>query len=204
MSGARSHPATLATLSGVAAATTLVSLLTWERFAEEFGRTLGPLFVIAVVVAGTGAVGRWWRLPRAMLVLGQVLLVAMIVCAFVSGSPLPIGEAWDRLQVAFQDAVQSANRFAPPVPSTEPPVHPLLIAGGAGCLLLVDILACTLRRVPLAGLPLLTIYSVPVSMTGESPHWLLYTATAIGFLAMIFLAESEQVARWGPILAEDH
>jgi transglutaminase-like putative cysteine protease len=204
MSGVRSHPMALAGLSAVAAATTLVSLLTWQGFTQEFGRTLGPLFVIAVVVAGTGAVGRWWRVPRAMLVLAQVLLVGMVVCAFVCGSPLPIGEAWDRLQLAFQDAVQSANRFAPPVPADEPPVHPLLIAGGAGCLLLVDILACTLRRVPLAGLPLLTIYSVPVSMTGEGPHWLLYTLTAIGFLAMIFLSESEQIARWGPILAEDH
>ena len=48
-------------------------------------------------------------------------------------------------------------------------MHPLLIAGGAACLLLVDLLACTLRRVPLAGLPLLTIYSVPVSMTGDGP-----------------------------------
>ena len=111
----------------------------------------------------------------------------MVVCAFVCGAPLPVGEARDRLQLAFEDAAQSANRFAPPVPSSEPPVHPLLIAGGAACLLLVDILACTLRRVPLAGLPLLTIYSVPVSMTGDSPHWILYTVTAIGFLGMIFL-----------------
>ena len=161
-------------------------------------------FVIAVVVAGTGAVGRWWRLPRTLLVLAQVLLVAMVVCAFVCGSPLPIGDAWDRLQTAFQDAAQSANRFAPPVPSDEPPVHPLLIAGGAACLLLVDVLACTLRRVPLAGLPLLTIYSVPVSMTGDEPALDPLHVTAIGFLAMIFLSESEQIARWGPILAEDH
>src|SRR3954469_8187764 len=101
MSGARSHPATLATLSGVAAATTLVSLLTWERFTEEFGRTLGPLFVIAVVIAGTGAVGRWWRTPRPLLVLVQVVLTAMLVSWFVCGSPLPVGEAWDRLQTAF-------------------------------------------------------------------------------------------------------
>ena len=204
MPGVRSHPMALAGLSAVAAATTLISLLTWQGFTQNFGSTLGPLFVIAVVVAGTGAVGRWWRLPRPLLVLAQVLLVGMVVCAFVCGSPLPIGEAWDRLQIAFQDAAQSANRFAPPVPGSEPPVHPLLIAGGAACLLLVDVLACTLRRVPLAGLPLLTIYSVPVSMTGDSPHWILYTATAIGFLAMIFLSESEQIARWGPILAEDH
>jgi transglutaminase-like putative cysteine protease len=204
MAGARSHPMALAGLSAVAATTTLVSLLTWQGFTEDFGSSLGPLFVVAVVVAGTGAVGRWWRVPRGLLVLAQLLLVAMVVCAFVSGSPLPVGEAWDRLLTAFQDAAQSANRFAPPVPADEPAVHPLLIAGGAACLLLVDILACTLRRVPLAGLPLLTIYSVPVSMTGEGPHWILYMLTAIGFLAMIFLSESEQIARWGPILVEDH
>jgi transglutaminase-like putative cysteine protease len=203
MAVARSHPMALAGLAAVAAATTLVSLLSWQGFTEEFGRTLGPLFVIAVVVAGTGAVGRWWRIPRGLLVLGQVLLVAMVVSAFICGSPLPIFDAWDRLVTAFQDAVHSANRFSPPVPAGQPGVHPLLIAGGAACLLLVDVLACTVRRVPLAGLPLLTIYSVPVSMTGHGPHWLLYTVTAIGFLAMLFLAETEQIARWGPILAED-
>ncbi|HRD64204.1 MAG TPA: DUF3488 and transglutaminase-like domain-containing protein, partial [Nocardioides sp.] len=204
MATTRSHPVTMIGLSAVAAATTLVSLLTWQGFTQDFGKTLGPLFVIAVAVAGSGAAARWWRVPRPAIVLIQVLLVAMLVSAFISGSPVPIGDAWDRLVTAFQDATQSANRFAPPVPSNEPPVHPILIAGGAACLLLVDVLACTLRRVPLAGLPLLTIYSVPVSMTGDGPHWVLYTLTAIGFLAMIFLSESEQVARWGPILAEDH
>jgi transglutaminase-like putative cysteine protease len=200
----RSHPVALASLSAVAAATTLISLLTWQTFTQDFGLTLGPLFVIAVAIAGTGAVGRWWRVPRGFLVLAQLVIAAALVSVFVCGSPIPIGDSWDKLTTAFQDATQSANRFAPPVPSDEPPVHPLLIAGGAGCLLLVDLCACTLRRVPLAGLPLLTVYSVPVSMTGDGPHWLLYTITAIGFLCMIFLSESEQVARWGPILVEDH
>ena len=67
------------TLSAVAAATTLASLLTWQVFTEQFGKTLGPLFVIAVVVAGSGAVGRWWRVPRLFLVLVQVALVGMLV-----------------------------------------------------------------------------------------------------------------------------
>jgi transglutaminase-like putative cysteine protease len=204
MVGSRSHPAAMASLSAVAAGTTLVSLLSWQTFTQDFGRTLGPLFVIAVAIAATGAVGRWWRVPTWLLVLAQLAITAALVSIFVCGSPLPIGDSWDKLHQAFQDAVQSANRFAPPVPSDEPPVHPLLIAGGAGCLLLVDFFACTLRRVPLAGLPLLTVYSVPVSMTGDGPHWLLYTFTAIGFLTMIFLSESEQIARWGPILVEDH
>jgi transglutaminase-like putative cysteine protease len=204
MATARSHPVALAGLSAVAAATTLVSLLTWQGFTEAFGETLGPLIVLAGVVAGSGALARWWRVPRPLIVLAQVLLVAMVVSMFIVGTPIPVGEAWSQLVTAFDDAATSANRFAPPVPAEAPPVHPLLISGGAACLLLVDVLACTLRRVPLAGLPLLTVYSVPVSMTGDGPHWVLYTLTAIGFLAMIFLSESEQVARWGPILAEDH
>jgi transglutaminase-like putative cysteine protease len=200
----RSHPVALAGLAAVSAATTLVALLSWQRFTQDFGRTLGPLIVVAAAIAATGALCRWWRVPRGLLVLAQVVIAAALVSWFVCGSPIPIGDSWDKLQTVFHDAVQSANRFAPPVPSDEPPVHPLLISGGAACLLLVDLCACTLRRVPLAGLPLLIIYSVPVSMTGDGPHWILYTGTAIGFLTMLFLSESEQVARWGPILVEGH
>ena len=202
MAGARSHPATLVGLAVVAAVTTLISLLSWQGFTERYAGTLGPLFVVAVVVAGTGSLARWWRVPRPAIVALQLVLVGMVVSAYTCGSPLPVGDAWERMQVAFSDAVDSANQFAPPVPDEAAPVHPLLIAGGAACLLLVDVLACTLRRVPLAGLPLLTIYSVPVSMTGDGPHWLLFTLTAIGFLSMIFLSESEQIARWGPMLSE--
>src|SRR3954469_15543042 len=107
MAGPRSHPMALAGLAAVAATTTLVSLLTWQGFTQDFGRTLGPLFVIAVVTAATGALGRWWRVPRPLLVLAQVLLVAAVVSAYICGSPLPVGDAWDRLVTAFQDAVQS-------------------------------------------------------------------------------------------------
>ena len=104
------------------------------------------------MVAGTGALARWWRVPRLLIVVVQVLLAGMVASMFICGSPLPVGDAWDRLITAFTDAAQSANRFAPRCPRTEPPVHPLLISGGLACLLLVDILACTLRRVP-AGRP---------------------------------------------------
>ena len=62
----------LAGLSAVAAATTLVSLLTWQGFTQNFGLTLGPLFLVAVVVAGTGAIARWWRVPGPLLVVAQL------------------------------------------------------------------------------------------------------------------------------------
>ena len=64
-------------------------------------------------------------------------------------------------------------------------------------------LACTLRRVPLAGLPLLTVFSVPVSLLGGGLSWWVFALTAAGFLTMLFLHEGEQVARWGRTLGED-
>ena len=82
-------------------------------------------------------------------------------------------------------------------------MHPLLILGGLACLLLVDLLACTLRRVPLAGLPLLTVYSVPVSLVGGGVSWWVFALTAAGFLGLLFLQESDQVARWGRPLGQD-
>ncbi len=83
------------------------------------------------------------------------------------------------------------------MPASVDGVHPLLILGGLACLLLVDLLACTLRRVPLAGLPLLTIYSVPVSLLVAGVSWWVFAITAAGFLTMLFLQVNEQLARWG-------
>ena len=65
---------------------------------------------------------------------------------------------------------RAPTRFAAPGARPRRPAStPTSIAGGLGCLLLVDLLACTLRRAPLAGLPLLSVYSVPVGMLGISP-----------------------------------
>ncbi len=70
-------------------------------------------------------------------------------------------------------------------------------------MLLVDIAVGTLRRVPLAGLPLLTVYSVPVSLLGGGVSWIIFTLTTIGFLVMLYLQESRQIARWGRPLGQD-
>ena len=47
-------------------------------------------------------------------------------------------------------------------------IAPLLIPSGALSLLVVDVLACWMRRVPLAGLPLLAVYCVPISVIGAN------------------------------------
>ena len=190
-------------LALVAAATTWVALLSWKGFAIDYSGFMGPLIVIGAVVALSGAVLRWLRVPGALLVLAQLVIVGMVVSLYLTGSLVPIGEAWLRLEEAFQDASETARQYAAPVPRGVPPIDPLLIAGGAACMLLVDIMAGTLRRVPLAGLPLLTIYSIPVSLLGGGVSWIIFTLTTIGFLLMLYLQESRQIARWGRPLGND-
>ena len=190
-------------LALVAAATTWVALLSWKGFAIDYVGFMGPLIVIGVVVALSGAVLRWLRVPGALLVLAQLVVVGMVVSLYLTGSLVPIGDAWLRLEEAFQDASETARQYAAPVPRGVPPIDPLLVAGGAACMLLVDIMAGTLRRVPLAGLPLLTIYSIPVSLLGGGVSWIIFTLTTIGFLLMLYLQESRQIARWGRPLGND-
>jgi hypothetical protein len=190
-------------LALVASLTTWVALLSWKGFAVAWGGFMGPLLTIALVVALSGALLRWLRVPGPLVVLAQVVIVGATVSLYVCGSPIPVGEAWLRLELAFQDASDSAQQYRAPVPRNVPAIDPLLIAGGAACMLLVDIVAGTLRRVPLAGLPLLTIYSIPVSLLGAGVSWIVFTLTTLGFLLLLYLQESRQIARWGRPLGGD-
>ena len=65
----------------------------------------------------------------------------------------------------------------------------------------VDLFACTLRRVPLAGLPLLAIYSLPVSLLGGG-HWLAFVLRALLLRAPARRSqESDRLGRWGRSLS---
>ncbi|WP_182526343.1 transglutaminaseTgpA domain-containing protein [Nocardioides dongkuii] len=203
MSRARGSLSAALLLAAVAAATTWVSMLTWRGFALDSAGYLRPLLLLAVVVAGTGALARWWRLPGVVVVGLQLVLGTLVATWSLTGSPLPVGPGYADLVAAFRDAAQSANRYAPPVPARAAPIDPLLVAGGLACLVLVDLLACTIRRVPLAGLPLLAVFTVPVSMLETGIPWWVFALTAAGFLTLLFLHENEQVARWGRPLGED-
>ena len=50
---------------------------------------------------------------------------------------------------------------------------------------------------PLAGLPLLAVYCVPISVIGSGVSVVVFLIGAAGFLLMIFLQEAAHVARWG-------
>lgn len=197
MTSSRLSPAEQLPLAVAAAGTTWAATLAWRGFTEVSAKYLGPLFFLAIVVAGAGLALRAARLSAPLVLLGQTLLSGMVLSLMLCGSPLPVGSAYDRLVANLADSAAAAQQYAAPVPATSHGVHALLVLGGWGVLVLVDFLACTLRRVPLAGLPLLLVYSLPVGLIGAGIGWLGFALSAGGFLTMLYLHQQERVTRWG-------
>jgi transglutaminase-like putative cysteine protease len=184
-------------LAVTAAATTWVTMLSWKGFTLQWGAFMGPLLLVAVVVVLAGVALRAAPLPRRTGALLHVLVVAALVWLMLGGSVLHPLSTTHAMSLDIQDAWVSAETWRPPIPSSEPSIAPLMIPCGALALLLVDLLACWLRRVPLAGLPLLAVYCVPISVIGDGVSRIVFLLAAAGFLLMMFLQESAHVTRWG-------
>ena len=181
-------------MSAAIAATGWAAMWSWRGFTLMPARYLVALLAVALAVTLTGALARWRRLPGVLVVLAQLLVGGAVTCQVVASRPYPGDRFWSMVSAAFD----AANAYPSPVPQTsEISVQPLLVVGGFLAVLLVDLCAGTLRRVPLAGLPLLTVYSVPISLIDRGLSWWVFAASAAGFLLMLFLQEEEHLSRWG-------
>ncbi|MFT4287343.1 transglutaminaseTgpA domain-containing protein [Nocardioides sp.] len=188
-------------LSLTCVVTVWLTTLSWRGFSADPGGYLRPLLAVGLVVAVTGLVARWAKLPAPPVALAQLLLGGAAVTLTLTGSPIPYGGALADLRLQFHAAVEVVRTLPPPVPVTDG-IAPLLLYGGLGCFVLVDLFACTLRRAALAGLLLLAVYAVPFSVVDEALPWLGFACSAAGFLGMLALQESASVARWGRRLAD--
>jgi transglutaminase-like putative cysteine protease len=184
-------------LAAVAAATTWLTMLSWRGFSDLWGRFLGPLILVAIVVPVAGVVLRAAPVPRRIGVLLHLLVVVVLVWLLLGGSPIHPFSSTQAIADRIGDAWTSAESYRPPIPQEVPSIAPLLIPCGAVAILVVDILACWMRRVPLAGLPLLAVYCVPISVIGDGVSWLVFLFASAGFLLMMFLHESAHITRWG-------
>jgi transglutaminase-like putative cysteine protease len=97
---------------------------------------------------------------------------------------------------AVRAGSEAAQRYPSPVPASVREIQPLLITGGAGIVALVDLLGVTLRRVPLAGLPLLAAFTVPVAILGGFP-WLTFAVAGLFFVLLLAADHLSRLSQWG-------
>jgi transglutaminase-like putative cysteine protease len=189
-------------VSLLAGLTTWVTLLSWDGFAESPSGYLAPLAGACLLVAVLGAVLRAVRLPAIGVVVVQVGVVAVWLIHRFAGAGSPLG--WVPTPTSVQAAADavvlastSAQGYAAPVPASVPEFYPLLILAGASTAVIVDLLAVGLRRVPLAGLPLLAAYTAPISIMDGGVSWPSFSAIALCFVFLIAAVEGGRLARWG-------
>ncbi|WGX99949.1 DUF3488 and transglutaminase-like domain-containing protein [Nocardioides sp. QY071] len=184
-------------LGVVAVLTTWAALTAWRGFVEMPGSYLRPLAVLAALLALSGAGLRWSGAPRWLTTLVQVVLATVFVTHQITGSLLPVGATATEIWQSLEASVRTARQYAAPIGDRVAPVWPLLVVAGAVVLVLVETLACTLRRVPAAGLGLLAVYALPSGVLDGGPDALSFLGAAGGFLVLLHLESREHLLRWG-------
>jgi transglutaminase-like putative cysteine protease len=202
MSPVRPPSRAAAAVAALAAVTTLLTLQSWAVIADDAGAFLDPLLWVALLVAGSGLALRAFRVPRFLVPVGQVALVGLLLHRWYAGDDAPYG-GWlpsssgiDGTLDTLRRAVEAAGLHASPVPAEATAFPPIMVVSGAAVLLLVDLFACTLRRAPLAGLPLLAAFTAPVSLLGGVP-WLTFALAAISFVLLLAAEQAARLAQWG-------
>ena len=189
-----------------AVACVLVSTVLAPLFIDTLWFVIGAGAVIAV--AGTGALTRLRTLPVSVCLaagLAGLLLYLNLIfevrhsLLLVIPTPGSLSRLWHLAGTGLHDA----NRYAPPAPSR--PGLLLLAVGGVGITaVLADLIAVRLRSTALAGLPLLVLFTVPVTM--NAPHSqlttvLVFCLSGAGYLAMLSADGRERIRVWGRLVS---
>src|SRR4051794_36003501 len=160
-------------------------------------------FLVALVAA-TGVVVRRFTSSGVVVVAVQAVVWVLAVCAiFLPDAAvlglLPGGDAVAAARELFTQGVVVMHRAAPPVPDT-PGVVFVTVVGLSLVGFAVDVIAVTLRRPAVAGLPLLATYCVPAAVLPDGLDWTLFLFAAAGFLVLVGVDSLDRVQAWGRVL----
>ncbi|MPZ93653.1 MAG: hypothetical protein GEU96_01820 [Propionibacteriales bacterium] len=202
MTGRLSGEARLALLAW---ATTLACALAFAPLLQGFGYVMAALVITAMPV-GVGIALRSSRLPPWAVLTGQVVaLVVWLTAVYGDGAILgliPTRESAESIRLLLEAGLESARSEPPPAPATGG-LLVLVVLGIAGCHLLVDLFAATLHRVPLTGLPLLALYTVPAAVAPDGVPTMAFVVGAAGFVLLLASDERSRLGHWGRQLVSD-
>ena len=140
-----------------------------------------------------------WATVTAQVVVGllglNVLAARAHAILAVVPTPSSVHHAW--LEVV--NGAATLNQYSSPVEVDRLGTGAMLTACGVGVILAVDVLALSVRRAPLAALPLLAALSVPVSILREGLALPVFVITALLFLRLVASEHLASYAAWaGP------
>ncbi|MDQ3615889.1 MAG: DUF3488 domain-containing protein, partial [Actinomycetota bacterium] len=186
----------------LAALTTWVALWGWAGFVERASGYLLPAAAVCLIVAGSGMLLRSTRAPSILVVLSQMTLLLVWLnwtwaAEQMYGGWIPSPDSMSRVGQRIASGVQVSQAYSAPVPESAPQIYALLVIAGAGAAVLIDFLACGLRRVPLAGLPLLAVYTAPLGILDDGVSWWAFAACALSFLFLLSSDEARRLSSWG-------
>jgi len=203
--GLRWPSSTLVSL--LAGLTSWIALWAWAGFTESASGFLVPCLGACLIVACTGMLLRSARVPALLVPVGQVAVLTIWLSRgwageLTIGGWLPTPASLREISLRIQDGVAVAQAYAAPVPENVPQIHALLIVAGACTAVAVDFLACGLRQVPIAGLPLLAVYTAPVSILDGGVSWWGFALGAMSFLLLLASDEAQRLSHWGRQISE--
>ncbi|HET9498882.1 MAG TPA: DUF3488 and transglutaminase-like domain-containing protein [Marmoricola sp.] len=190
----------------LALATGWVALFAWHGLIEEPGQFLGPTLLGGLLVAGTGAVARARRLTWYAALGLQLAVLSLFVNAQLASAQswwhvVPTRASLERTGQLLAAGAEALGTQYSPVPDNFPGAHEALMLCALGLLLMLDLLACGLGRVPLAGLPLLVIWVIPISLLDAGLNVLLFVLTALLFVLLLASEQTRRVLEWGRSVA---
>jgi transglutaminase-like putative cysteine protease len=195
-----SSPLRLTIISALATATTALSLASVFTGAGWFA----PVMIAIVLVSGVSALVRWSPLPSAF----EPLLAAVAVLFWLTlldahGSAhigfVPGRTALEHLGRIAHHGFADVRKLPTPVP-THRGLILLAVVGVAATALVVDLLAVTLRRAALAGLPLLALFTICAATAHRGVSLGAFVVAAIGYTMLLYFDNRERVSRWGAAL----
>src|SRR5579863_4021967 len=190
----------------VAFACALSSTVLYPLFisSEWFYVGLGAI----ITVAASGALSRLRTLPVAVClaisVAGLLLYLHLVFevrhnWALVIPTPGSLSRLWDLAGTGFTDA----GRYAAPAATRSDLL--LLAVGGIGITaIFTDLIAVRLRSTALAGLPLLVLFTVPITMNAQHENLgtaVVFCLGTVGYLAMLSADGRERIRVWGRLVS---
>ncbi|HEY2791699.1 MAG TPA: DUF3488 domain-containing protein, partial [Micromonosporaceae bacterium] len=187
-------------LTLIAAAATMMAITPLNTLFLDWSWLFQCAFAIALVCAALMA-ARWFRAPVwTQPLIGFVALGLTLTWELGKGHALghliPDG---DTLTFFHGLVVQGGNDIASQsTPAdTTPGLIFLTVAGVGMSYVLIDFLAVSLRRPALAGLPMLAIYAVPVSISHKGTGFISFAIAACGFLWLLVSDSIDRVRLFG-------